>query len=75
MKKLLTYLASAGVLSVSLIAIGCGETDSVTTTTEVQTPKGTTTVTDEKKVETTGDAPAVVAPAETPATPVTPATP
>ncbi|AMV39662.1 hypothetical protein [Planctomyces sp. SH-PL62] len=72
MKKLLTSLASVGVLSVSLIAIGCGETDSVTKTTEVETPKGTATVTEEKKVETTGEAPPVVAPAETPATPATP---
>lgn len=72
MKKLLTYLASVGVLSVSLIAIGCGETDSVKTTTEVATPSGTTTVTDEKKVESSGEAPPVVAPAETPTTPATP---
>jgi len=67
MKKSLTYLASAGLLSVSLFAVGCGETEGVKTETEIKGPEGTTTVTEEKKVETTGEAPPAVAPAETPA--------
>ncbi|MDG3003857.1 hypothetical protein [Paludisphaera mucosa] len=67
MKKSLNYLAFAGLLSASLFAIGCGETSSVTSETTAKGPNGSTTVTTEEKVKTTGDAPPVVAPAEKPA--------
>ncbi len=69
MKKSLTYLASAALLSVSLFTVGCGETESVKTETQISTPEGTKTITDEKKVETTGDAPAVAPVDAKPATP------
>jgi hypothetical protein len=73
MKKSLAYLASAALLSATMFTVGCGETESVKTETEISTPEGTKTITDEKTIETTGDAPAV-APATTPAE-TTPATP
>jgi len=52
------FLASVVVLSMfSLGAVGCGEKSSTTKEIKVSTPGGTTTVTVEKEVETTGDNP------------------
>jgi hypothetical protein len=70
MKKLMTYLASAGLLSVTMCLVGCGETEGVKTEVSATGPGGTTTITKKTEVETTGDNPPVVTPAEaTPATP------
>ena len=51
------YLSLALVLgSFSLVGfVGCGEEAKVSTESKVETPEGTKTVTDEKKIETTGD--------------------
>ena len=52
------FLASVLVLSVfSLGAVGCAEKSSTTKEVKVSTPGGTTTVTLEKEVKTTGDNP------------------
>lgn len=70
MKKTITYLASAGMLSLSMIAAGCGETEGVKQEIQATAPDGSTTnVTKEVKVETSGDNPPAVAPVEKPATP------
>ncbi|WP_165065284.1 hypothetical protein [Paludisphaera rhizosphaerae] len=69
MKKSLTYLASAGLLTASLFAVGCGETSSVTQHEEIKGPGGTTEIEHKDTVKTTGENPPVVAPAEKPATP------
>ena len=69
MKRSLTYLASAGLLTASLFAVGCGETSSVTQKEEVKGPGGTVEVEHKDSVKTTGDNPPPVAPAEKPATP------
>ncbi|OJW22615.1 MAG: hypothetical protein BGO49_01125 [Planctomycetales bacterium 71-10] len=70
MKKTITYLASAGLLSVSMGLIGCGETEGVKQEVKATGPEGTTTVTKEVEVHKTGDNPPAVAPAEEkPATP------
>jgi hypothetical protein len=60
-------LASALVLGIfsTVGLIGCGEEASVTKETTVETPGGSATTTDTKKVETTGDNPP---PAATPGT-------
>ncbi|WP_165249947.1 hypothetical protein [Paludisphaera soli] len=68
MKKSLTYLASAALLSATMFTVGCGETEGVKTETEIKGPGGSATITEEKKVETSGEAPPVV-PVEKPATP------
>ena len=69
MKKTFSYLASAGVLSASLFAVGCGETSTVKETAEVKTPEGTTQVEKSTEVKQTGENPPPVVPAEKPATP------
>lgn len=69
MKKKLSYLASAGLLTASLFAVGCGETSSVTKTETVKTPEGTAEVEHKTTVKETGENPPVVAPAEKPVTP------
>lgn len=69
MKTTLTRLAAAGLMTASMFAAGCGETESTTRTTEVQGPGGTTTVESTDKVKQTGENPPPVAPAEKPATP------
>lgn len=69
MKKTITYLASAGLLSVSMGLLGCGETEGVKTETTAKGPEGTTTVTKEVEVNKTGENPPPVVPAEKPATP------
>ena len=52
------FFASVLVLSMfSLGIVGCSEKSSTTEETKVSTPGGTTTVTVEKEVETTGENP------------------
>ena len=52
------FFASVLVLSMfSLGIVGCSEKSSATKEVEVTTPAGTTTVTVEKEVETTGENP------------------
>ena len=70
MKSKINGLAIAGLLSASLFAVGCGETEGVKETTTATAPDGSTTkVTEETKVEKSGDNAPAVAPAEKPATP------
>ncbi len=54
-------LLSMFVLSLFAV-VGCGEKTSTTEETTVSTPGGTTTVTTEKEIETTGDNPPAVQP-------------
>jgi hypothetical protein len=56
MKRFLTAALVAGVFS-TFGLVGCGEKAEVTTKETVSTPGGTTTTTDTKKVESTGDNP------------------
>lgn len=53
--KRVSALLIAGVFAIGLV--GCSEKASVTKKTEVTTPGGTATTTQETKVETTGDNP------------------
>jgi len=74
MKKHFAPLAVAGVLTASLLAGGCGETESVVHETEIQGKDGSTTIREEKSVETTGDVPPVTTtPSEGAGTTTTPA--
>jgi len=57
MKKLITALTGTGLLALSLAITGCGETSTVKDQTEVKTPGGKTTVTDEKTIKQTGNNP------------------
>ena len=57
MKKLISTLAGAGILTMTLGLAGCGETSSVTEKTEIKGPGGTTTITDKKEVKQTGENP------------------
>lgn len=70
MKKLMSCLASAALLSVTICLAGCGETEGVKSEVSATGPGGTTTVTKETEVKTTGDNPPATTPADT-----TPATP
>lgn len=64
MKKAIAYLASAGLLSVSMCMVGCGDTAGVREEVQATGPGGTTTIEKETEVHTTGDNPPVVTPAE-----------
>ncbi len=55
MKRFLTIAIVAGGMSLGLV--GCSKEASVTSEKEVTGPGGTTTVTEEKTVETTGENP------------------
>jgi hypothetical protein len=57
MKKLITVLASTGLLTLTLGLVGCGETSTSTAEKKVSTPSGTTTVTDKTTVKQTGNNP------------------
>ena len=57
MKKIITALASTGLLTLTLGLVGCGESSTVTEKKEVSTPGGTTTATDKMEVKQTGKNP------------------
>jgi hypothetical protein len=57
MKKLITVLASTGLLTLTLGLVGCGETSTSTDKKEVSGPGGTTTITDKKEVKQSGNNP------------------
>jgi hypothetical protein len=57
MKKLITALAGAGLLAMSMAFVGCGEKSEVKTEREVSGPGGTTTTTDKTTVKQTGKNP------------------
>lgn len=68
------FLASALIVGVSTFGlVGCEDTSKVEKTTTTETPSGTTTETETKKVETSGEAPP--APATTPEAPAAPTAP
>lgn len=69
MKTKLARLACVGLMSLSVLAVGCGETASVKETTEVSGPDGKTVIEKTESVKQTGDNPPPVAPVEKPATP------
>jgi hypothetical protein len=56
MKRFLTAALVAGVFS-AFGLVGCGEKAEVKTQETVSTPEGTTTTTDTKKIESTGQNP------------------
>ncbi len=55
MRRLASLTLAAGLCSAGFV--GCSDTSTVTRETEVSTPQGETTVTEEKTIETSGDAP------------------
>ena len=57
MKKIITALASTGLLTLTLGLVGCGDTSSTTEKKEVSTPGGTTTATEKKEIKETGKNP------------------
>ncbi len=57
MKKLITALTGASLLTLTCGLVGCGDTSTVTDKKEVSTPGGKTTITDKKEVKQTGDNP------------------
>ena len=69
MQKKLARLACVGLTSLSVIAMGCGETESVKEKTVVEGPGGTTVTEKTESVKQTGENPPPVEPVEKPATP------
>jgi len=57
MKKLITSLAGAGLLAMTVGLVGCDEKSTITDKKEVSGPGGTTTITDKKEVKQTGNNP------------------
>lgn len=55
MKRMIAALVVAGVASAGLV--GCNETASAKKETTITTPGGSTTITTEQKIKTTGDNP------------------
>jgi hypothetical protein len=58
MKRILASILGLGILSLGIV--GCADTATTKTETKVSTPGGTTTVTTEKEIKTTGENPPVV---------------
>lgn len=57
MKKLITSLAGAGLLAMTVGLVGCGDKSATTEKKEMSTPGGSTTITEKKEVKQTGENP------------------
>ena len=62
MKRLIATTLITSLISINIIGCGAGDKSTVKQETKISTPGGTTTITTEKEVKKTGEAPPATTP-------------